>query len=38
MGDGFRIQVHYIYYAAVDLTGGGDQKVKGTMGSGYKYR
>ena len=38
VGDGFGIQVHYIYYAAADLTGGGDQKVKGTMGSGCKYR
>ena len=27
-GDGFRmVQAHYIYYAAVDLTGGGAQAV-----------
>ena len=31
------IQVHYIYYANADLTGGRAQAVMRVMGSSYKY-
>ena len=37
-GDGLgMIQLHCIYYAATDLTGGGAQAEMQVMGSGCKY-